>query len=47
MYLPVTTIADLKNKQRYANDLDGKMAENFSTPWLPIERETRVGRSED
>ena len=40
-------LADLKNKQRYAADLDGKMAENFSTPWLPIERETHVGRAED
>ena len=40
-------LADLKNKQRYADELDGKMAENFSTPWLPIERETTAGRTED
>ena len=36
-------LANLENKRRYANGLDGKMAENFSTPWLPIKRETRVG----
>ena len=40
-------LADLKNKRRYADDLDGKTTENFSTPWMPIERETRVGRTDD
>ena len=32
-------LADLENKQRVADDL--------STPWLPIARETQVGRSEE
>lgn len=41
------SLADFDNKHRYADDLDGKMAENFSTPWMPIERETRGGRTDD
>lgn len=32
-------LADLENKERVADDL--------STPWLPIDRETQVGRSEE
>jgi hypothetical protein len=39
-------LADLANKERVADDLPADLAENLSTPWLPIERETRVGRSE-
>ena len=37
-------LADLKNKRRYANDSTGRWSRTFSTPWLPIERETSVGR---
>ena len=40
-------LADLANKERVAGDLPADLAENFSTPWLPIERETRVERSEE
>ena len=39
-------LADLKNKERVADDLPGDLAESLSTPWLPIDRETRVGRTE-
>jgi 3-methyladenine DNA glycosylase Mpg len=39
-------LADLANKERVADDLPGEHAEALSTPWLPIDRETRVGRSE-
>ena len=39
-------LADLENKQRVADDLPGEHAEALSTPWLPIERETQVGRTE-
>ena len=39
-------LEDLRNKQRMADNLLGEHAEALSTPWLPIERETRVGRSE-
>ena len=39
-------LADLANKERVADNLTADLAENLSNPWLPIERETRVGRSE-
>jgi hypothetical protein len=37
-------LADLANKERVADDLPADLAGDLSTPWLPIERETRVGR---
>ena len=40
-------LADLENKERVADDLSGEIADDLSTPWLPIGRETRVGRSDD
>jgi hypothetical protein len=39
-------LADLDNKQRVADDLPTGLADDLSTPWLPIERETHVGRTE-
>ena len=39
-------LVDLENKQRMADDLPGDLADDLSTPWLPIERETRIGRSD-
>ena len=39
-------LADLENKERVADDLPGDLADDLSTPWLPIDRETRVGRTE-
>ena len=39
-------LADLENKQRVASKLSNGLADDLSTPWLPIERETRVGREE-
>ena len=39
-------LGDLNNKQRHADKLPSGLAEDLSTPWLPIERETRVGRTE-
>jgi hypothetical protein len=30
-----------------SEDLSADLAADLSTPWLPIERETRVGRSEE
>lgn len=35
---------DLRNKQRVADDLDAEVVEELSTPWIPMERETSVGR---
>jgi hypothetical protein len=40
-------LADLENKQRVADDLPGDLADDLSTPWLPIGRETWVGRFDD
>jgi predicted DNA-binding protein len=40
-------LADLENKERVADGLSGEHAEALSTPWLSIDRETRVGRSGD
>jgi len=37
-------LRDLRNKERVAEDLDGNLLEELSTPWLPIDRETTVGR---
>ena len=37
-------LADLGNKERVADDLPADAAGDLSTPWLPIECETRVGR---
>lgn len=37
-------LADLRNKQRVAEQLDAEIVDELSTPWLPIERETQVGR---
>jgi hypothetical protein len=39
-------LADLANKERVADDLPGDVAGDLSTPWLPIDRETQVGRSD-
>jgi len=39
-------LADLANKEHVADDLPGDLAGDLSTPWLPIERETQVGRSD-
>ena len=38
-------LANLENKERVADDLPGDVAGDLSTPWLPIDRETQVGRS--
>ena len=38
-------LADLANKERVAADLPGDVADDLLTPWLPIDRETQVGRS--
>jgi len=39
-------LADLENKRRVADDLSAAFVDELTTPWLPIDRETRVGRSE-
>ena len=39
-------LADLTNKERVADDLPADLAGDLSTPWLPIDRETQVGRSD-
>ena len=39
-------LPDLTNKERVTDDFPAELVENLSTPWLPIECETRVGRSE-
>ena len=39
-------LADLENKRRVTRKLDDGMATELSTPWLPIQRETRVGRTD-
>jgi predicted DNA-binding protein len=39
-------VEDLENKQRVAEELPNGLAEDLSTPWLPIERSTNVGRSD-
>ena len=40
-------LQDLENKRRVARKIDDGLVTELSTPWLPIERETRVGRAED
>ena len=37
-------LADLKAKQKVAPQLQDELVEELSTPWIPIERETKVGR---
>jgi hypothetical protein len=39
-------LADLENKRCIAPELDDELADQLSTPWLPIERETRGGNEE-
>ena len=40
-------LQDLENKRRVAWKLDDRLVTELSTPWLPIERETRVGRTDE
>ena len=40
-------LQDLENKRRVARKLDDGLVTELSTPWLPIERETRVGRTDE
>ena len=40
-------LQDLENKRRVVRKFDDGLATELSTPWLPIARETRVGRAED
>lgn len=40
-------LADLRNKQRVADELPTDILEELSTPFLPIERETSVGHDEE
>ena len=40
-------LTDLANKERVGNDLPADLADDLSTPWLPIERETWIGRFEE
>ncbi|WP_251341357.1 hypothetical protein [Haloplanus halophilus] len=37
---------DLRNKEQVADELSTEIAEELHTPWLPVERETRVGTEE-
>ena len=39
-------LADLENEERIADDLPGDLVGDLSAPWLPIDRETQVGRSD-
>lgn len=39
-------LADLRNKERVAADLDGDVLDELSTPYIPLERETTVGRGD-
>lgn len=36
-------LADLRAKREVALELNDELANRLSTPWLPIERETRIG----
>ena len=40
-------LQDLENKRRVARKLDDGLVTELSTPWLPIERETRVGWTDE
>lgn len=37
-------LADRRSKEKVAPELPDELAEQLSTPYLPIERETRVGK---
>lgn len=37
---------DLSNKERIAGEFNNDQAEALSTPWLPIDRETRIGSND-
>ena len=39
-------LADLRAKGEVAPHLEDELADRLSTPWLPIARETKVGRNE-
>lgn len=39
-------LADLRSKERVAADLDGDVLDELSTPYIPLERETTVGRGD-
>ena len=40
-------LTDLEKKRRVADGLDTKTLEALSTPWIPLQRETSVGRAAD
>ena len=40
-------LQDLENKRRVVRKLDDGLATELSTPWLPIQREPRVGRTDE
>lgn len=40
-------IADHRNKSDLADDLPSDVCEELSTSWIPIERETTVGKGDD
>lgn len=40
-------LLDLDNKRRVADDLPTEALEDLHTPYLPLERETTVGKDED
>jgi hypothetical protein len=37
-------IADVENKRRVADELPSRIVEELHTPWLPLDRDTTVGR---
>jgi len=39
-------LADISNKRKVAPRLQNELVEELSTPWIPIERETKVGRDD-
>lgn len=39
-------LADLRNKKRVADELPTEALEELHTPYIPIERETNVGRED-
>jgi hypothetical protein len=39
-------LIDLENKRRVASDLPTDALEELHTPYLPLERETKVGRED-
>jgi hypothetical protein len=36
-------LADLRNKEEIADELQTEIVEKLRTPWLPVEQEPRVG----